>query len=81
MVWARAATHHQGAGLDKGALLCSVTKVVRSFEKSAVPGLAGMALCVAAGGFWGESRRFLAGYRPDPICRRCFNDDDSDLHM
>eukprot|EP00972_Heterocapsa_arctica_P026345 3878300-Heterocapsa_arctica.AAC.1 len=23
MVWARAATHHQGAGLDKGALLCS----------------------------------------------------------
>eukprot|EP00972_Heterocapsa_arctica_P037910 5580131-Heterocapsa_arctica.AAC.1 len=49
MVWARASTHHQGAGLDKGAFLCSVTKVVRSFEKSAVPVLAGMALCVAAG--------------------------------
>eukprot|EP00972_Heterocapsa_arctica_P058569 8638397-Heterocapsa_arctica.AAC.1 len=40
-----------------------------------------MARCVAAGGFWGESRIFLAGYRPDPICRRCFADDDSDLHM
>eukprot|EP00972_Heterocapsa_arctica_P017056 2521696-Heterocapsa_arctica.AAC.1 len=56
MAWARAAQHFQGSGLETVALLCAVNEVVSCAEKYNIQGLAGMARCVAAGGFWWNPR-------------------------
>ena len=74
--WEQAAEHPQGAGLECGGDLSVPKNVIRSLG----PALIGMAEHVVAGACWGENRRFLCGYRPDGICRRCLVEVDTDLH-
>lgn len=79
-VWPVAATHPQGAGLERGADLVPATRLVRGLSRAGCAPDAALVEHIAAGAMWGDLRRHQAGYRADGVCRRCRQALDDDFH-
>ena len=70
-LWAKAAQHVNGKGLEAGADLRVLRKHLRKLEKGEFWGEYGMLSCIACAGLWPRARIAASGKPASPICERC----------
>ena len=68
-LWRHAATHFDGAGLESGPDLASLTKLRKRMD--AQPERRGLLDAIASGGMWPAARCAAAGYEQPNVCQHC----------
>ena len=81
IIWAKAATHYLGTGLESGVDWTVSRKHLRHLRGSGHLDKAGCLCTIAQGAFWTSERKRQAGYDIDDVCIRCNSDIDSPLHQ
>ena len=79
--WARAAAHHNGAGMENGVWVEQLRKHIRALRAKSDYKTAACLTKAAAAGFWPKTRSRKEGYMMATVaCPLCGECDDTDLH-
>ena len=70
-IWAQAAQHYAGKGVESGADLTSAMALIRRLERDGDSCKAGMARCILQGACWSPQRLWDEGYEVDTVCPAC----------
>jgi len=80
-LWATAAKHHLGKGLEGGVGWTQARAQIRTWTNRGDHGRADMAKLVAQGGIWTRSRLRDDGHPVEGVCPRCLNAEETALHF